>query len=417
MEPTSSWPIAVETSKHSIRSGSDSRLSVSRSCSSASTRRSRRCSPCARSLVRTCSAFSSASRWSRLLAALRRTDLDLAPRFSDRNSASAGIPASRGTTICGGTLGAHPSYSAEPSSTVVRSWPSTFSRWNECRFTTSRRATGRSARRHGRLPLRSRRCRPCPPTGAPRPAARRGAAPRRAGSGSAPRPRSAPPGRPRFIFCSSSRWIGRTSPEKELDDAVDDAAVVLLRHVADARRQAAVDVVVEARDAAVAARLRPLAGPVAEDAVEDVERLAHLLRVRVRAEVARRRGRCRSRVNITRGYSSSTVTAMYGNDLSSRSRTLNGGRWRLTRFCSRWSASTSLPVTITSTSATRAGRLRICARPSVALLEVRADARPQRLRLADVEDVAVRVPEQVDARLRRERLQLVLRRGRPRRPP
>ena len=33
------------------------------------------------------------------------------------------------------------------------------------------------------------------------------------------------------------------------------------------------------------ARLRPLARPVAEDAVQDVERLAHLLRVRVRAEV------------------------------------------------------------------------------------------------------------------------------------
>ena len=76
-------------------------------------------------------------------------------------------------------------------------------------------------------------------------------------------------------------------------------------------------------------------------------------------------GRCRSRVNITRGYSSSTVTAMYGNDLSSRSRTLNGGRWRLTRFCSRWSASTSLPVTITSMSATRSGSCRIWTRPSV----------------------------------------------------
>ena len=33
---------------------------------------------------------------------------------------------------------------------------------------------------------------------------------------------------------------------------------------------------------------------------------------------------------------------MYGNDLSSRSRTLNGGRWRLTRFCSRCSASASV---------------------------------------------------------------------------
>src|SRR5207237_5835702 len=54
---------------------------------------------------------------------------------------------------------------------------------------------------------------------------------------------------------------------EELDHAVDDAAIVLLRHVADARRQAATDVVVEARDAAVAARLRPLARPVAEDPV------------------------------------------------------------------------------------------------------------------------------------------------------
>ena len=72
---------------------------------------------------------------------------------------------------------------------------------------------------------------------------------------------------------------------EELDHAVDDAAVVLRRHVPDAGRETAVDVVVEARDAAVAARLRPLARPVAEDAVEDVERLAHLLRVRVRAEV------------------------------------------------------------------------------------------------------------------------------------
>ena len=48
---------------------------------------------------------------------------------------------------------------------------------------------------------------------------------------------------------------------EELDHTVDDAAVVLLRHVADARREAAVDVEVEARDAAVPARLRPLARP------------------------------------------------------------------------------------------------------------------------------------------------------------
>ena len=51
---------------------------------------------------------------------------------------------------------------------------------------------------------------------------------------------------------------------------------------------------------------------------------------------------------------------MYGNDLSSRSRTLNGGRCRLTRFCSRCSASTSLGVTIVSIVSTRLGQLRGC---------------------------------------------------------
>ena len=87
---------------------------------------------------------------------------------------------------------------------------------------------------------------------------------------------------------------------EELDHLVDDLAVVGLRDVADARRVAAFDVVVEARDPAVPSRLRPLAGAVAEDAIEYVERLAHRLRVRVRAEVHDAR-RWRSRVNITRG--------------------------------------------------------------------------------------------------------------------
>ena len=72
---------------------------------------------------------------------------------------------------------------------------------------------------------------------------------------------------------------------QELDHAVDHAPVVLLGHVPDARRQAALDVVVEARNPGVAPGLRALARPVRKDAVQDVERLAHLLRVRVRAEV------------------------------------------------------------------------------------------------------------------------------------
>ena len=96
---------------------------------------------------------------------------------------------------------------------------------------------------------------------------------------------------------------------EELDHLLDHGAVVLLRDVADAGRVAALDVVVEARDPAVPARLRPLARPVAEDAVQDVERLAHLLRVRVRPEVLDA-APVPLRVNMTRGYSSSTVTAM-----------------------------------------------------------------------------------------------------------
>src|SRR5205823_5213921 len=67
---------------------------------------------------------------------------------------------------------------------------------------------------------------------------------------------------------------------QELDHLVDDLAVLLLRDVADAGGVAALDVVVEARDAAVAARLGPLAWPVTEDPVQDVEGLAHLLRIR-----------------------------------------------------------------------------------------------------------------------------------------
>ena len=72
---------------------------------------------------------------------------------------------------------------------------------------------------------------------------------------------------------------------EELDHAVDDLPVPLLRDVAHARRQAALDVVVEAGNPRVAAGLRPLARPIREDAVEHVEGLAHLLRIRVRPEV------------------------------------------------------------------------------------------------------------------------------------
>ena len=74
-------------------------------------------------------------------------------------------------------------------------------------------------------------------------------------------------------------------PRQELDHLVDELAVVVLGDVADAGREAALDVEVEARDPAAPAGLRPFARAVAKHAVQDVERLAHLLGVRVRPEV------------------------------------------------------------------------------------------------------------------------------------
>ena len=87
-----------------------------------------------------------------------------------------------------------------------------------------------------------------------------------------------------------------------------------------------------------ASRLRPLAGTKLEGPVQHVERLAHLLRIRVGAEVDGP-----PPVALAREHDAGVFVldrdGSVGNDLSSRSRTLNGGRWRLTRFCSRWSAS------------------------------------------------------------------------------
>ena len=59
-----------------------------------------------------------------------------------------------------------------------------------------------------------------------------------------------------------------------------------------------------------------------------------------------------TRVNTTRG-NGSLVTFKYGKRLSSRSRTLNAGWWRLMRFASRISDSISFETTIVRTSTTR----------------------------------------------------------------
>ena len=64
-----------------------------------------------------------------------------------------------------------------------------------------------------------------------------------------------------------------------------DSRYSSLEHVADARRPAALDEVVQARRAGVAAGLRALAGAVEEHLAEQVERVARALGARVRAEV------------------------------------------------------------------------------------------------------------------------------------
>ena len=194
---------------------------------------------------------------------------------------------------------------------------------------------------------------------------------------------------------------------EELDHRLDDRAVVLLRDVADAGRETALDVVVETRYTRVPAGLRPLARPVREDAVEHVERLAHLLRVRVRAEVPDA-----GTVPLAREHHARVVVLHRDRDVRER---LVVAQAHVERR----------PVPLDEVLLEMEG-LHLAARdddldvgdtlgqladldPAVGrLLEVRAHARPQRLRLADVEHRAVGVAEQVDARLGRQGLELVL---------
>src|SRR5207244_12393970 len=75
------------------------------------------------------------------------------------------------------------------------------------------------------------------------------------------------------------------APGQEVDDPVDPFAVILAADVAHARRLAALDVVVEARRAAAAARLRALARAEVEHLAEHLERGADALGVAVGAEV------------------------------------------------------------------------------------------------------------------------------------
>ena len=192
---------------------------------------------------------------------------------------------------------------------------------------------------------------------------------------------------------------------EEADDAVDDLAVLLLRDRPDARREAAVDVEVEARDPRVPPRPRPLARAEAEDAVQDVERLAHLLRVRVRAEVD--------------GVAAVPLACEHDPRVLVR----DGHRDVRKRLVVAKPDVERRPVALDEVLL-EVERLRLgtrhddldvrdplhelrSPRPSVAALEVAPDARAERLRLADVEHLASLVAEEVHAGTPRERSQIV----------
>jgi hypothetical protein len=192
---------------------------------------------------------------------------------------------------------------------------------------------------------------------------------------------------------------------QELDDSRDDLSIVLGGDVADARRVTAVDVVVEARNPRVPAGLRPLARTELEDPIEDVEGLAHLLRVGVRSEVddpapMTLAGEHHARVLVVdrhRDVREGLVVAQ--TDVERRTMALDEALLHVQGFG----------------LAARDDRLHVGdpldelrhPEPGVApALEVAPHPRAQRLRLPDVEHRSVFGPEEVHTRLPRESLQL-----------
>ena len=252
-------------SKHSMRSGRLSRLSASRSSSSAATRRSRFCSETSVSESSASSAFCGRQlREPPLLAPRRRSHLDaraaqlgeeLLERLESRWRRGDDQLRRDRRRVRRSTRGRTP---RAPSSRVLalrrsrggsreRSiiWPPRSGKTcTAARSPSTRRRSRRSCRSSARsTPWRSAR------------SLDREAA----GCGSARRPRTAPRPPPRASAARARRGSCASSPERNSITPVDDLRVRLLRDVAHARRVTALDVVVEARNARVAPGLRALA--------------------------------------------------------------------------------------------------------------------------------------------------------------
>jgi hypothetical protein len=170
-------------------------------------------------------------------------------------------------------------------------------------------------------------------------------------------------------------------------------------------------VVVETRDPRVPSRLRAFTGPVGEDPVENVERLPHLLRVRVRPEVDDP-----AAVPLAREHDSGIFVLHGHGDVRERLVVAEAD-------VERWSMSLDevllemegLDLVLGDDHLHVLDPLRQLPdrRAAVeALLEVGAHAGPQRFRLPHVENLAALVTEEVDPRLRGQRFQLGLEPGR-----
>ena len=193
---------------------------------------------------------------------------------------------------------------------------------------------------------------------------------------------------------------------EELDHPLDDRPVVLLRDRADAGSRAALDVEVEARDPGVPTRLRPLARAELEHAVQHVESLPHLLRVRVRPEVdgvapvplAREH---HARVGVGdrhRDVRERLVVAE--TDVERRPVPLDEILLEVERLGLALRHDHLDPVdALDELADARAG--------VAAAVPVAPDAGTQRFRLADVEDLVALVAKQVHARTRRQPFQLL----------
>ena len=181
---------------------------------------------------------------------------------------------------------------------------------------------------------------------------------------------------------------------EEVDDRVDVAPVLVLADVADAGRPAALDVVVEAGAAGAAAGLGSLAGAELEQLAEQVERLPHPLGAGEGAEVGAAgavllAGEVDARVVLVEADADVGVGLVVAQaDVEARPVALDEALLGEQRLGLVGGDEDVDPVDPRGEAGLAAG-------------EVRGDPLADRARLADVEQLAARVVEEVDAGRRR----------------